>query len=72
VSVICEQPVGTKDGSNLAFQTTQDYKSGSIVLNINGLAQVSYVIEVGGKDFTIPVGEAPLSTDELFVQYQSI
>lgn len=65
-----ENPSGTKNGSNTAFTTAQAYISGSLNVFVNGLAEGFSVTESAPGSGGFTLSPAPLSTDNLSVQYQ--
>ena len=64
-----EPVVGTIDGANVAFETSQDYQPGSLRVWLP-LAQPGGVTEDGGKSFTL--AEAPETDDTVLAWYRTI
>lgn len=63
---IKEIPVGTIDGHNDTFQTTQNYFPTTLSVFRNGLRE-AYVLELGNKNFRFET--APRVGTKLFVEY---
>lgn len=65
-----ETPAGAVNGINFAFQTAQPYVSGSLQGFINGIAQSGYITETGPGSGVFEFDVAPLTGDDVRVQYQ--
>lgn len=68
---VIENAIGTKDGVNTLFQTTVDYRPGTLFVFRNGqLQQKDFVTELSGRQFR--VADPPISDEDLQVRYLSI
>jgi hypothetical protein len=68
---IVEAPTPAPDGVETTFQTSQNYKSGTVAVWKNGIRKVASWddgwVELGGNQ--IAMKEAPLTGDSLEVRY---
>lgn len=65
-----ETPGGIVNGSNTAFTTAQAYVSATLQVFVNGVAQSGLVTETSPTGKTFAVSPAPLTGDNLSIQYQ--
>ena len=65
-----ETPTGLVNGTNTTYSASQAYISGSIILFINGVAQGNFVTETSPGTGAFTVDVAPLTGDDLKIQYQ--
>ena len=65
-NLVKEFAVGTVDGVNKNFETTQNYFPNTLTVFLNGLRE-RYITETGGKTFQFD--EAPLSGMFIDVEY---
>lgn len=64
-----ETPGGAANGINTSFTTASPYVGGSLQVFVNGLAQDGFVSETGPTSGTFSLDVAPLTGDNLSVQY---
>lgn len=74
IPCVFEPAVGTANGVNASFETRSEYKRGSVVLFLNGVAKRQDFddgwVEEGGKKVRLKM--APLLEDDVFFYYRPI
>lgn len=65
-----ETPTGLVNGINTTYSASQAYISGSLILFVNGVAQGNFVTETSPGTGAFTVDVAPLTGDDLKIQYQ--